>query len=207
MKVHSKDLKDAAYRAMEELGHSLSQIETGTRSMIFAMEDGRTVRLRTTNDPILICVAKTNDVESKLNVEGTDFLLLAMPEIARTPGTILVYLVPTQRVVNDVRESHKAWLATNPRTKGDNHTRNIWFEDKGTAWSGFHDKWSEYRTIIEAEALPSFRPEEKTITSEQQALTPKPETVAEIINRTTHEISQITGIKADKIKIELRFEA
>jgi hypothetical protein len=207
MKVQAEDLKNAAYRAMEELGHSLSQIKTGTRSMIFEMEDGRTVRLRTTNDPVLICVAETNDVEAKLNVEGTDFLLLAMPEIPRTPGRVLVYLVPTQRVLTDVKESHKAWLATNPRTKGDNHTRNIWFENRGTPWSGFHDKWSEYKTIVEANAPPSLRPEEQESTQERQVLSTEPQTVAEIINRTTHEISQITGIKADKIKIELRFEA
>lgn len=40
------------------------------------------------NDHILIVLADRPGGDAKLNVEGTDLLLIIMPEIERTPGSV-----------------------------------------------------------------------------------------------------------------------
>ncbi len=205
-KVNSDDLRNAAISAMKAAGHSIQRKDTGTRSMIYELENGKTVRLRTTNDPVLVVVAKTSDLDSPLNIEGTDYLLIAMPEVPRTPGDILVYLVPTARASEDVKNSHKSWLETNPQTKGDNRTRNIWFNEKGTPWSGYHEKWSEYKLSLK-EANSASTLSNQALEHHPNSISVSPKTVAEIIEHATREISEATGFPYSKIKIELRIES
>ena len=70
------------------------------------------------NDHILIVVADKPAVGARLNIEGTDWLLIVMPEAERKAGNVVAYLVPTNEAVEAVRKGHLAWLSSNPNTKG-----------------------------------------------------------------------------------------
>ena len=71
--------------------------------MLYKMSDGQTVRVRTCNDHVLIAVADSPNPGARLNIEGTDWLLIVMPEVERTAGNIVAYLVPVQEAVAEVR--------------------------------------------------------------------------------------------------------
>ena len=61
-------------------------------------------------------------------------------------GNILAYLVPTEVVVEAARTSHTEWLRSEPATKGQNRTWNLWFDDDGlTKSNGFGKKWAKYK--------------------------------------------------------------
>ena len=119
--------------------------------MIYEMANGETVRVRTCNDHVLIVVADRPTENANLNIEGTDWLLIVMSEFERTASKIVAYLVPTEIVVHEVRESHRTWLKSNPNTKGNNTTRNLWFDKKYYGHDGrlkkhdFLKKWADYR--------------------------------------------------------------
>lgn len=88
-----------------------------------------------------------------MNIEGTDFLLVVMPEDERTPGKVKAYLIPTKVAVKASRSSHQAWLdAAETKTKGDNKTFCLWFRKNGktSMSSDYETKWAEYRLAGEA---------------------------------------------------------
>jgi len=58
----------------------------------------------------------------------TDYVLIVMPEVERTQGKVIAYLVPTDVAVTEAKAEHSAWLKTNPNTKGDNRT---WTKNRG----------------------------------------------------------------------------
>jgi hypothetical protein len=130
---------------MAAQGRPLTRGEIKGRAMLFSDPDGKTVRVRTCNDHVLVAVASGTEAGSNLNIEGTDFLLIVMPSVPRTPGPVLAYLVPTDVAVEAVRETHGEWLKSGPATKGNNKTWNIWFDDDGPEKAnGFAKKWARY---------------------------------------------------------------
>jgi hypothetical protein len=68
-----------------------------------------------------------------------------MPEVPRRSGPVISYFVPTDVAVRAVREAHADWLRTNPSTKGNNRTWNIWFGDDVQKSGGFAKKWLKFR--------------------------------------------------------------
>lgn len=145
-KVPNFELLQAGLVLSEQAGSPLQRIESRGRSMIFKTSDNRTVRVRTCNDHVLVALADSSSPSAKLNIEGTDDLLIVMPETPRSRGPVIAYLVPTTVAVEAVRNTHADWLASDPRTKGDNRTWNIWFDDLGPSKAnGFAKKWSNYR--------------------------------------------------------------
>src|SRR5205807_8783352 len=95
-RIESEILVQAGLAAMNQSGKPLSRLPSKGRAMIYSMPDGQTVRLRTCNDHVLIVVGDTAAPDTRLNVEGTDWLLLVMPEIERAPGKTVSYLLPTK---------------------------------------------------------------------------------------------------------------
>src|SRR5205823_12364390 len=92
----------------------------------------------------------------KLNIEGTDHLLIVMPEIPRSPGPVMVFFIPTAVVAEAVRQAHANWLASNPSTKGSNRTWNLWFDDDGAAiGGGFASLWEKYKLASQTPAVKS----------------------------------------------------
>jgi hypothetical protein len=160
-RVSNDALLAAGLDLMRQNGHPMNKVESPGRSMVYSLPDGKTVRVRTCNDHILIVVTDKPSGDAKLNIEGTDYLLVVMPEIERTPGKVTGYLIPTTVAVEASRSCHQAWLDSNPNTKGDNKTWCLGFRKSGrtTMSSDYETKWSEYRLEGEAytDALTSNR--------------------------------------------------
>src|SRR5271166_6556214 len=121
-RIDNNALLEAGLELMKRNGKSLSKQPSFGRKMLYSLPNGETVRVRTCNDHILIVVADSPALDAKLNIEETDWLLIVMPEIERTPGKVIAYLVPTAVAVEASRQTHSEWLATNPNTKGNNTT-------------------------------------------------------------------------------------
>ncbi len=145
-RLDNDELLRAGLELMERNNRPLTKLASTGRSMQYSLPNGETVRVRTCNDHILIVIADRPTNDAKLNIEGTDWLLIVMPEVERTPGNILAYLLPTRVVVEAARTTHQRWLSTNPNTKGGNTTWNLWFDPRGPAAANdFAKKWQEYR--------------------------------------------------------------
>ena len=100
---------------------------TFEKSMICTLSNGEQVRVRTCNFHLLIITADQPTPYAHLNIEDTEWLLIVMPEIENTTGKIIGYLVPTKEVKSRMIQSHKAWLGTDPDTKGKNKTWTLRF--------------------------------------------------------------------------------
>ena len=72
-----------------------------------------------------------------------------MPEAERTSGNIIAYLVPTEIVADAVRECHRKWLDSNPRTMGENTTWNLWFNKDEYKSDGRQDKQNYFKKLDE----------------------------------------------------------
>ena len=117
--VDNHALLAAGLDLMRQSGRSLKKVTGFGRSMRYTLPNGETVRVRTCNDHILIVLSdKPEGLETKLNIEGTDWLLIVMPEVERTPGKVRAYFLPTGVAVEAARRTHHDWLATNPQTRG-----------------------------------------------------------------------------------------
>ena len=138
-------LLQAGLQLMRQSGKVLKKVASPGRAMLYELEDGESVRVRTCNDHVLIAVADKPTKDARLNIEGTDWLLIVMPVQPRTHGDVRAYLVPTEEAVEAVREAHHSWLKSNPATGGKNTTWNIWFGKRGKRMSNsFSEKWAEY---------------------------------------------------------------
>ena len=192
-RIPNEMLLEVGLTLMKRAGQPLERLKTNTRSMQYALLNGETVRVRTCNDHVLVALAATARKGSALNIEGTDHLLIVMPEIPRTAGSVVAYLVPTQVAVEAVRTTHADWLASNPNTKGKNRTWNIWFDEASKAGS-FAEKWSKYR-------LPG--------TASTFKATPSPTgangTLGDVIAAAKQQIAVAAGVPIDAVKITVEF--
>ena len=145
-RIDNNLLVDAGLETMRQSGQPLTKLPAKGRSMLYTLPNGESVRARTCNDHILIVVASEETEGARLNIEGTDWLLIVMPETERTDGKVIVYLVPSKIAADAARRTHADWLATNPNTKGSNTTWNLWFDPDGPAKANdFAKKWETYR--------------------------------------------------------------
>ncbi len=168
--------------------------------MLYDLPNGETVRARTCNDHILIAVAKSAEKGASLNIEGTDWLLLVMPEVERTSGRVIAYLLPTQEVVDEVRRTHQEWLDSNPNTRGDNTTWNLWFRADGPEKaSGYADKWNEYR--LSGEATTEQDAVEITLIAEA----PQSGNIKGEVEAARRRIAKVSGVSVEAVKITIDF--
>ena len=150
-RIDNKVLREAGLALMRENGKPLTKRPTSGRSMLYSMPNGESVRVRTSNDHILVVVAKEPTAGAHLNIQGTDWLLIVMPEVERAEGKVIAYLVPAKEAEKAVRRSHKAWLSSNPETQGKNTTWNLWFDYSYPGMAGrekkhgYAKKWGMYR--------------------------------------------------------------
>ncbi len=195
-KVENGKLLEAGLKLMECNGKPLRKVQSPGRSMMYEMQNGETVRVRTCNDHLLIVLSSQHSGSgAKLNIEGTDWLLIVMPEIPRTPGDVVAYLVPTAIAAEASRHSHATWLATKPDTKGNNTTWNLWFEDGPLASDGFAKKWSHYR-------LAGFGAARETFKSAEVA---KSGSLKTEIEAARQQISRVAGVPLDAVRITIQF--
>jgi hypothetical protein len=145
-KIDKEVLLNAGLELMRRTGQLLSPRPSRGPSKVYELPDGRTVRARTSNDHVLIVLAEQASLDAKLNIEGTDLLLVVMPEIERMPGNVIGYLIPTTEAVAAVRQTHREWLARKPNTESDNRTWALYFRPNGfTGAKDFSAVWSKYR--------------------------------------------------------------
>jgi hypothetical protein len=197
IKVPNEQLLEAGLRLMAQNSNPFERAEAKGRAMLYRTSEGETVRVRTCNDHVLVVVAESAEPGAKLNIEGTDKVLIVMPEIPRSPGPVVAYFLPTAVVVEAVQSTHKEWLASNPSTKGENRTWNIWFDDDGpTKANGFAKKWSKYRVQGSATARP---PNKNQIEDTSNS----PPTLGEVIADAKRRIAAVAGIPETAVRITL----
>jgi hypothetical protein len=183
----------AALELMRQNGKPLTKSPGFGRSMRYSLPNGESVRIRTSNDHILIVLADQPSGNAKLNIEGTNWLLIAMPEVERTPGKIRAYLLPTKVAVDAARKTHQDWLATNPNTKGNNTTWNLWFCADGPAKANnFDTYWKQYLLKGDADVKPDVTMEtDGSVKSEVEAARQR--------------ISKAAGVPATSVRITIDF--
>jgi hypothetical protein len=196
-RVNNEELLKAGLEIMEQNGKPLTKLKSPGRSMQYRLADGETVRVRTTNDHVLITLADREADDARLNIEGTDWLLIVMPEIERTPGNILAYFVPTNDAVAAARQARQGWLATNPNTKGNNRAWNLWFGKKRTStpYNDFFTKWSQYRLRNDGTLA-------QPVGVAQHA---DPADIKAEVERARQRIAAAAGIPSDAVKITIQF--
>jgi len=195
-RVPNDALVQAGLELMKQCGKRLERIKSNGRSMIYRTSDGATVRLRTSNDHLLVVLADADDPDTaRVNVEGTDYVLIVMPERQRTPGPVVGYLVPASVVADAARSTHKEWLASDPNTKGDNRTWNLWFNKYGPSKANnFAEKWQEYRLAGSASAGLSVA----------SALSASPAMkLGDVIALAKVQIAEAAGVSAERVKITI----
>jgi hypothetical protein len=195
-RVENEDLVKAGLEMMRRAGKPLTKLPTKGRSMQYQMENGETVRLRTCNDHVLIVVADTPENDANLNVEGTDWLLIAMPEIERTPGRLIAYLVPATEAAAEARRAHREWLKTNPDTQGGNRTWNLWFRPHTRdGSSNYAERWAKYR-------LPIYDPGEIAVSPVPRS---EPNSIKEEVEAARRRIAAVAGVPVAAVRISIDF--
>lgn len=195
-KVPEEALMDAGLELMRQHGQPLTKTPTKGRAKIYATPRGETVRVRTCNDHLLVVLADRDSEDAKLNVEGTDYVLIIMPETPRTHGSVMAFLVPAKIVEDAARTTHREWLASGPNTKGDNRTWNLWFDDNGPEKANaFARKWAKYR--LSGTALTS------------NVNSPSPVTPAggvrlgDVIANARQQIAEVAGVLPEAVHISI----
>ena len=209
-KIKNINLVNAGLELMAQNDMPLVEKVAHTRkAMIYKMGDGTTVRLRTSNDHILPVVTKdvtTVDPEAPINIEGTDWLLIIMPEIERTHGNILAYLVPTDVAVTAAKGGYRAWLdSANIHEAKGNRSRNLWFGDPSSrpSYDGrcdYAEEWKEYLLPGHFETTPDIE------VSNPDTLPFNPDqSLQDIIQEAQQNIATVAGVRTDNVKISIDF--
>lgn len=191
-RVPNQSLLDAGLSLMRTAGQPLERLQTGTRSMRYRLSSGETVRVRTCNDHVLVVLADSPDPGASLNIEGTDHLLVVMPEVPRQSGAVIAYFIPAAVAAQDVRRAHSDWLATKPFTKGNNRTWNIWFGDGPATCAGFASKWAQYRvgghvSVQEGKPVPRIPQADRPLGT--------------VIAQAREDIAKAAGVPVEAVKI------
>jgi hypothetical protein len=202
-RIPNDDLLTAGLDLMRQNGKPLTKDEESFgRSMRYKMADGKTVRVRTCNDHILIVLADKASKNAKLNIEGTDYLLVVMPEIERTPGKVKAYLVPTKVAAEASRSSHQTWLDKGPNTKGDNRTWNLWFREDGPKDRNYSMKWAEYQLKGEAVTTHALTGGNAV---DAVSVNVSDGSVKSEVEMARLRISKVAGVAPDAVKITIAF--
>jgi hypothetical protein len=209
-RVSNDQLLNAALDLMAQNGRPLTRVDSFGRSMMYKTPEGKTVRGRTCNDHVLIVLAdSTSTKDAKLNIEGTDYLLIVMPEVERTPGRVKAYLVPTTVAVEAIRSCHQSWLDSGAKTKGDNKAWCLWFRKKGKTEmsSDYETKWAEYCLPGEASTEPVDA--SVNVTGVGGAFSVNSPTVdggiKAVVETARQMVSKAAGVSPEAVKITIQF--
>jgi hypothetical protein len=200
-KVPNEVLLAAGLDLMRQAGKPLEKMPAKGRAMIYRTSDGETVRIRTCNDHVLVALAASPNEGARLNIEGTDHLLIVMPETPRQHGAVIAYFIPSEVAVRAVRSSHAAWLASRPNTDGDNKTWCVWFDDDGPAKAnGFAQQWLQYRLSGKGSTqLASVGP--------AHAGSNGTRSLGEVIATARKQIAEVAGVSFEAVKITVDLTA
>lgn len=154
MKVRNPDdRKRLIAEFLRQYGKPLERVRgvrgaRGTIKQLYRDPDGKLIRLRTNMDRCLVTNAVPGpnkfDADAPLILEGPqDFVGLAIPG---PRGTVECYLIPNDRVIADLKESHRQWQATQPNG-GKSDVRALFFygEVGKQPWYGWQTTYAEFR--------------------------------------------------------------
>lgn len=197
-RVPNQELLAAGLELMKLAGKPL-QGPVSSRAMLYRTSSGESVRVRTCNDHLLVVLAKTADRNARLNVDGTDLVLIVMPLERRTPGPVMGFLVPSVEVAEAARSSHQAWLASRPNTKGENRTWNLIFnEDIGRPHAGFAKRWAKYRLPGTASTLSEGSRAAPALAGVHPAGTLR---LGDVIARARQQVADAAGVSPENVQI------
>ena len=200
-RIGNEVLVEAGLEAMRQCGKPLSRLPSKGRAMIYTLPNGETVRMRTCNDHVLIVVGDRPEPDAKLNIEGTDWLLVVMPEVERRQGRIVAYLLPTAEVEAEARRTHKDWLASNPNTKGDGRAWPLWFgSDAPGKANDYGNKWAKYRLDTTVDTTIGVHSSTEAGVVGQQG------NIKAAVENARRQIAEIAGVPAEAVKIIINFE-
>lgn len=197
-KLDNTLLLQAGLDLMEQNGMPLTNVSATGNGRKYKMRNGETVRIRTNNDHILPIVAKdkSHDPDAGLNIEGTDWLLIVMPEEERSYGKIRAYLIPTETVVKAAKDEYRAWQEADP-SRG-NPTRPLWFRRNHKA-GGYAEKWERYLLsgdgFIPPPTLENDNPDDGGSMGDLQS----------VIKNAQERIARTAGVKPSDVKIAIEF--
>lgn len=200
-RVDKNELLNAGLALMAQNGKPLTKRPSRGTAKLYSLSNGESVRIRTCNDHILITVADHPGKGARLNIEGTDWILLILPEVPRTPGATRAYLLPTDEVVQDVRDAHDRWLDSQPNTGGDNTTWNVRLDDRGPAYlNGYARKWAKYLLQNESRMYPVSKATLPKAHAHGSASSLRDE-----ISLARQHIARIAGVSEDAVRISIDF--
>ncbi len=204
MTFTSRVMLEAALEIMEQNGTTLTRLPSRGRAMLYKMPDGSTVRVRTTNDRVLIAEAESSDRNAKLKTEGTDYLLIAMPAKERPahPAHIVAYLVPTQVADEALRTTFAKWLDTGSEKKGDNRVWVITFDEDKQYWGGYAKKWKKYKLPGEVAADRAAVATDIATPGKSLPLVAG-RTIAEVRAGAARAIADIAGVPPEAVTIDI----
>lgn len=188
-RVDNEYLIAAGMELMRCAGKPIQKIDSPGRSMIYRLDSGETVRMRTCNVHSLNL--NVSD-EGHFNIEGTDYLLFVTPEIERTLGTVIAYLVPTTIAIDAARQAHDEWFASRPNLTEKNSAPVLRFNKRGSPVANdFATKWSEFR-------LGTSSPAHST--NDARIVSTKEEVEAARLR-----IARSAGVNIDKVKVTIEY--
>jgi hypothetical protein len=193
-RVENSSLLAAGLESMATAGKPLAKVNTGTRSMMYRMSDGGSVRVRTCNDHILVVIATASNNRPTLNIEGTDYLLFVVPQVERTKGAIEAYLLPTLEVSRSVRSAYADTLSKIDGIHNHSTTCNLWLADGEGAAFGFRSRWAAFRLTGASASITTSR------TAPAKPASP-PTTLGDAIEAAKEQIARAAGVPLDRVKI------
>ena len=202
-RINNEVLLEAGLALMRGNGKPLTKLPSPGRSMLYSMPNGETVRVRTTNDHLLVVVADRPNLDANLNIQGTDWLLIVMPEVERTEGAIIAYLVPSRVAEDAARNSHQVWLSSNPNTKGSNTTWTLSFDHSRSRMAsrqdkqGYFERWAKYR--LEGEIST------KDITGASDGRDREPGNLRAEVEAAQQRIARAASVPLGAVKISIEF--
>jgi hypothetical protein len=145
-KLSTETLRHVGLALSEAQGIKLRHAGKNQADQLYSAE-GKTYRLRTTNDRCLTVGASSPDPNNAmLDFEGCDFLIITMPVVRRSLDAVEAFIIPAGLVKETLCHCHGNWLKREDKyTAGNNQTYSIWFDDRGWEASNFGVKWREYR--------------------------------------------------------------
>jgi hypothetical protein len=142
VRAHTEILRHVALDVFEKVGRPLRR--THPRRHIYLDGSGRSYRLYTNMNRVLIITTQGAEVDSPIDLEDVHSVIFATP---KTPGKldkIDLYLIPTKRVAMHARHDHRMFLERQT-TKGHNTTWQQRFDIKDSLCSGYSRKYAEFR--------------------------------------------------------------
>lgn len=184
-------LREIALKMMEDSGTPLHRQPGTGKAQIYARPDGSTVRLRTSADRVLLVTTDSPDPGARLSVEGTDWLLIVMPKVRRTPGPVEAYLVPTDEAERAIRDSHARWLASGANSNG-NTMWNLWFDDDGPDTSNrYAQTWRRYRV--------------RSADGTEPIVESSARTIKHAVEQARKTIADVAGVEPSAVRISIDF--